>query len=181
MIESIQLCRLHALRVCRLGGLSFTPSINIIIGPNKSGKSTILKALHNCPHCHTTGTSSSSYLNTSTMNPHAPTAPPGDMRNMMLRIRGMFSSHGEIAKKALSTLPLRKHETLLIDEPEAGQDIAGMHQILSAFNIIAQRGGQVIAATHHPLLLRGTNVIELVDGWAETMLDECKSILQERQ
>jgi len=56
-----------------------------------------------------------------------------------------------------------------------------MHQILSAFNIIAQRGGQVIAATHHPLLLRGTNVIELVDGWAEAMLDECKSILQERQ
>jgi len=153
------------------GELGLLPGLNILVGPNGSGKSTVLRALHGCDECkkEMKGNTSVQYFNTETMNPHAASGAPGNLRNMTLRTRGVFSSHGQIMKAALVSLPLRKGETLLVDEPEAGQDMAGVERIRQGFGMLCDRGGQVIAASHHPLFLRGANVIELVGGYAEDM------------
>jgi len=171
MITAITLCLNHASRVKCLPEINFTAKINTLVGPNGSGKSTILRAIHKCKNCsmQTEGTESHLYFNAETMNPQLEHNFSGDMRNMILRTRALFSSHGEIMKDALTTIPIHKGETLLVDEPETGQDIDGILRIRKGFAAIIKEGGQVIMATHHPLLMLNTNVIELVPDYVEKM------------
>ena len=162
--------------------VEFKAGLNFLIGPNGSGKSMLLRALHECNRCFVEYRDSRRvhYFNAETMNPHAPDGPPGDMRNMILRTRGMFSSHGEIMKAALTTVPLRRGETLLVDEPETGQDAAGVKRIREGFDAIVKAGGQVIAASHHPLMLRGGHTIELEPGYVERIRAEYRRELCEK-
>jgi predicted ATPase len=83
---------------------------------------------------------------------------------MLLKTRGVFSSHGEILRAALFSLPVRKGAVLLVDEPEAGQDLDGLMLIRKGFDRIVAAGGQVLVATHHPLVWRDAHVIEPVPG-----------------
>ena len=101
-----------------------------------------------------------------TMNPHTVSGPPGNMRGMLLRTPGVFSSHGEIMKAALLSLPVGNRDVLLIDEPEAGQDLEAVLQIRKAFAAIAAKGVQVIAATHRPVFLPNACTIELGPNYA---------------
>jgi len=169
MISRLQLCFPHACRVDGPGELAFEPGLNVLVGPNGSGKSTVLRALHDCDECRkvSDGTPATQYFSSETMNPHTAGGAPGDWRNMVLRTRGLFSSHGQIMKAALASFPLRQGETLLVDEPEAGQDLEGVERMRRGFAAICSGGGQVIAASHHPLFLRDGNIIELLDGYAE--------------
>lgn len=179
MITQIELCFAHHLKVKGSATLRFRPGINVLIGPNGSGKSTVLRALHACSECRTTKTGNPEifYFNSETMNPHAPKGPAGDVRGMVLRTRGIFSSHGEIMRSALFSMPIQQGGVLLVDEPEAGQDLAGVERIRKGFDEICASGGQVIAASHHPLLMREAHLIELVPDYAETVRSSlCQSI-----
>jgi energy-coupling factor transporter ATP-binding protein EcfA2 len=149
--------------------VELAPALNVIVGPNGSGKSAVLRALHRCELCgkDVTGSSTVHYFSAETMNPQAPKEPAGDLRNMALRGRGVFSSHGEILKLALGSLPIREGDSILVDEPEAGQDLDGVERLCDGFRAISAEGGQVIVASHHPFFLLGTHVIELVPGYAD--------------
>jgi predicted ATPase len=107
------------------------------------------------------------YFNPETMNPHHPDYYPSDVREMILKTRGIFSSHGEILRAALFSLPVREGSVFLVDEPETGQDIKGVERIREGFDKIVASGGQVIVATHHPFLMQNTHLIELVPNYAE--------------
>lgn len=80
-------------------------------------------------------------------------------------------------KAALASLPVRKGGTLLVDEPDAGQDMDGVVCIRKGCDSIVKQGGQVIVATHHPLLLRDAHIIELAPGYAEKVRKTiCRSL-----
>ena len=171
MITQIELCLKHHLKVKGSATLRFQPGVNVLVGPNGSGKSTVLRALHSCDECRIGNPDSSPrlYFNPETMNPHHPDFYPSDVREMILKTRGIFSSHGEILRAALFSLPIREGSVFLVDEPETGQDLAGVERIREGFGRIVASGGQIIAATHHPLILRGTHLIELVPGYAKRL------------
>ena len=171
MISQIELCLKHRLKVKGSATFRFEPGVNVLIGPNGSGKSTVLRALHSCDECpiKTPDGAPTLYFNPETMNPHHPDYYPSDVREMILKTRGIFSSHGEILRAALFSLPIREGSVFLVDEPEAGQDIEGMERICEGFDKIVASGGQIIAATHHPLIMRDANLIELVQGYAEDL------------
>jgi predicted ATPase len=181
MILRIRLCYAHAVKVKGPAEVEFTAGLNFLVGPNGSGKSMVLRALHECNRCSIEylGERRVHYFNAETMNPHAASGPAGDMRNMILRTRGMFSSHGEIMKAALATLPLHRGETLLVDEPETGQDAGGVKRIREGLDAIVRAGVQVIAATHHPLMLRDGHLIELEPGYAQCIREEYRRALCE--
>ena len=171
MIKRIHLCFNHAVKVQGPAEFLFSPGVNVLMGPNGSGKSTVLRALHTCTSCKKEMSKQSSvhYFDTETMNPHTRTGAPGNMTNMLLKTRGRFSSHGEILKAALGSLPIRSGDVLLIDEPEAAQDFSGVEEIRKGFETICTKKGQVIAASHHPVIWQEANIIELVPGYAEVV------------
>ncbi len=171
MITQIKLCLKHRLKVKGSATFRFEPGVNVLIGPNGSGKSTILRALHSCDECRLGNPDSSPtlYFNPETMNPHHPDYYPSDVREMILKTRGIFSSHGEILRAALFSLPIREGAVFLVDEPETGQDIEGVERIRKGFDKIIDSGGQIIAASHHPLIMRDANLIELVPDYAECL------------
>ncbi|WP_160300598.1 ABC transporter ATP-binding protein [Kiritimatiella glycovorans] len=177
----MRLCFAHSLQVKGARTIEFSGGMNVVAGPNGSGKSTLLRALNTCERCEIrrAGGAPVRYFSAETMNPHHPTGPAGDMQEMILRVRGVFTSHGEIMRSALAAVPLREGETLLVDEPEAGQDLEGVKRIREAFDVLCARGGQVIAATHHPVLMEGVKVIELVPGYVGRMRAECRRWLGE--
>jgi Fe-S cluster assembly ATPase SufC len=174
MITSIELCSQHARLVKGPKTIHFSPGFNILVGPNGSGKSTVLRAIHACRECRKSVASDVAihYFNAESMNPHQMTGPVGSSLNMLLRVRGLFSSHGEIMKAALVSLPLKVGDVLLVDEPETGQDFAGIRRIRAGFETLARRKVQVIAATHHPGLLDGAAPVELVPGYVSRIRDE---------
>ncbi len=171
MIAQIELCLKHRLKVKGSATLRFQPGVNVLIGPNGSGKSTVLRAISGCDECRTENPDNTPtlYFNPETMNPHHPDYYPSDVREMILKTRGIFSSHGEILRAALFSLPIREGSVFLVDEPETGQDIEGVERIREGFDKIVASGGQIIAATHHPLIMRDANLIELVQGYAEDL------------
>jgi len=180
MITQIELCFPHSLKVKGSSTIRFEPGVNVIVGPNGSGKSTALRALHTCHECRIENPDGAPrlYFNPETMNPHHPDYYPSNVREMILKTRGIFSSHGEILRAALFSLPIRESTVFLVDEPEAGQDIEGVERIREGFDKIVASGGQIITATHHPLIMRNANILELVPFYAEqiknTLREACR-------
>jgi len=169
MIAQIDLCLKHRLKAKCPPTLRFQPGVNMLVGPNGSGKSTLLRAISECTECRVESPDGAPtlYFNPESMNPHHPDYYPVDVREMVLKTRGVFSSHGEILRAALFSLPIRKGTVFLVDEPETGQDIEGVERIRKGFDRIVASGGQVIAATHHPFMMRNTNLVELVPDYAK--------------
>jgi len=179
MIESIQLCFRHSVKVTGPGTLHFTPGVNILVGPNGSGKTTVLRAIHTCEKCRkaTDNTGTIHFFSSETMNPHNMNGSAGSVVQMLLRTRGVFSSHGEIMKAALVAMPVRRGDLVLIDEPESGQDLAGIMQLCKGFERLAASHVQVIAASHHPLFLRNGRVVELGTGYSNHLREEiCRAL-----
>lgn len=168
MIRSIQLCFTHARRLGGKHAFRLEPGINVVVGPNGSGKSTLLRALHECGECSKDrdGGEEIQYFNSEWMNPHNRADPDNSPLGMLLRTRGIFSSHGQIMKAAMVSLPVRQGGVLLIDEPEAGQDLASVARLAAGFRKLAAHDVQVIIGTHHPLFFRMGTLIELAPGYA---------------
>jgi len=117
------------------------------------------------------------YFDSETMNPHTDSRPAGNPLRMLLRTRGTFSSHGEIMKAALVSMPVRKGDLFLVDEPESGQDLAGVRVIAKGFEQLAANQVQVIAASHHPLFLQTGRLVELEPGYAAHLKHElCRTL-----
>jgi energy-coupling factor transporter ATP-binding protein EcfA2 len=112
------------------------------------------------------------YFDAESMNPHQMTGQARSAVNMLLRVRGQFSSHGKIMKAAMVSLPMRRGDVLLMDEPETDQDFAGIRRIHAGFGNLARRRVQVIAATHHPGLMGDATLIELETDYVTKMRQE---------
>jgi len=171
MIKKLELCLKHRIKVKGDSTLHFCAGVNVLVGPNGSGKSTILRALHECDLCKIEQSSSAEvlYFNAETMNPHRPDFYPTTVREMILQTRAIFSSHGEILRASLFSLPIKEGSVFLVDEPETGQDIEGVERIREGFDRIVEAGGQIIAASHHPLILRDAQTIELISGYKKEL------------
>lgn len=174
MLKRIHLCANHGRRVKRYRHLSFTPGLNLLIGPNGTGKSTILEAIAECPDCRRIEEGPTEYVHfdTERMNPHLGGGPTGDYRHVVVRTRALFSSHGETLRDAFSTLRVTPRTCLLLDEPESGQDFDNVLALRAAMDRAVSRGAQVICSTHQVLLWDCARFIELKRGYRERVMRE---------
>ena len=174
MIEHARLQFKWQRRVLRKSRLDFAPGLNTLAGPNGSGKSTIIKALLQGTDCELRFKDSTErrLFDTELMNPRVVSAPARTPAEMALRLRGNFSSHGQMIRHTLSALPAGpRGMTLLVDEPEAGQDFAAVQQIKRLMDAVCARGYQIIVASHHPVFWFATCLIELEPGYTRRVLE----------
>lgn len=163
MLNNLHLCDTHRWRVHRYRTLRFRPGLNLLIGPNGTGKSTILRAIAECPDCRRQEDEPANYLffDSESMNPKRTDRPIRNTTDMKLHLRALFSSHGEILQAAFSTLRMTPNTCLLFDEPEAGQDFDHLLALRAAMDRAIARGVQVIAATHEILFWERAHILEL--------------------
>lgn len=170
MITALRLCATHRHRVRHSRNITFTPGLNAIIGPNGTGKSTVLRVLHSCPDCYLerTGGGRTVQFHSDRDNPQTAGFEVKSPLDTLLQTRGLFASHGQIMRDVLATLPFGPGDTLLLDEPEAGQDLSWIEGIRDGLAEIAEElDVQVIMATHHPLLWVGAHLVEFAPDYAE--------------
>ena len=169
MLKSIHLCPNHGGRVKRYRRLSFKPGLNLLIGPNGTGKSTILRAIAECSDCRRIEERPTEYalFDSESMNPRLARGPAGNYTNMLLRIRAQFSSHGQTLQEAFSVLRITPHTCLLLDEPESGQDFEHVLALRAAMDRAVSRGAQVICSTHQVLFWARAHFIELRRGYRQ--------------
>ena len=174
MILSAQLQFKWQRRVWRKERLDFAPGLNTLAGPNGSGKSTIIKALLQGSDCELEFRDSHErrLFDTELMNPRVVSNPASTPAEMALRLRGNFSSHGQMIRHTLASLPAGPGGmTLLVDEPEAGQDFAAVQRIKRLMDAVCGRGYQLIVASHHPVFWFDTCLIELEPGYTRRVLE----------
>ncbi|MDD3605136.1 MAG: ABC transporter ATP-binding protein [Kiritimatiellae bacterium] len=167
MLKKIHLCMNHARRVKRYRELTFSPGLTLIIGPNGTGKSTVLRAIAECPDCvrHADESTQIVHFDAERSNPRLATGPAGNYTNMILRTRALFSSHGEILQDVFKTLGITPKTCLLLDEPEAGQDYDHVLKLRAAMDRAVKRGAQIICATHEFMFWERAHFIELRRGY----------------
>ena len=153
--------------------IEFGPGLNTLAGPNGSGKSTIIKALLQGVDCDLEfdGNRTRRLFDAELMNPRVLAGPAATPAAMALRLRGRFSSHGQMIQQALDALGAAEPgTTFLIDEPEAGQDFAAVQGIKRLMDAACTRGFQLIVASHHPVFWFDTRLIELDRGYVRAVL-----------
>jgi predicted ATPase len=169
VILSVTFCVAHRHRVRLEGAMRFDPGITVLAGPNGSGKSTILRSLRHCPHCvvERDGDAPAVLLAASSGDPKSPAFRRRTQADLVLDTRALFSSHGEIMRDVLSTITFDRGHTLLLDEPDNGQDAAWVERLRGALaDAVSRVGVQVIVATHNPLLWECGRLVELTPGYA---------------
>ncbi|MBZ0166232.1 MAG: hypothetical protein K8I00_05440, partial [Candidatus Omnitrophica bacterium] len=144
-----------------------------------SGKSTLLRAIHECPDCkgEIDPSTALAYFNSETMNPHRNESAHTGRGGSLIKVRAMFSSHGEILRDVLGQMKFKRGDTILLDEPENGQDLSWIIKIHRGLLTLTKSGVQVIAASHHPVCWRDGTIIELRQGYAARMRAKYQSYL----
>jgi predicted ATPase len=175
MLKRIELCYDHRRFVRGIRAAVFTSGINLVIGPNGSGKSSLLRAISSCRDCRRfeEGPTRYHYYDGELMNPHR----GGTKVDSLLAVRAMFSSHGETMRDVLASIPLRRKDTLVLDEPESGQDIEWLARIKRGFSMVEKRGCQLIVATHHPIFMGDFPTVELRRGYRKKLFAIYRELL----
>ena len=167
MLKTFHLCKPHQWRVRRYKRLTFHAGLNLIIGPNGPGKSTILRAIAGCPDCRRQEEGPTDYVlfDSENMNPRHAQKKVRTSTDMVLELRALFSSHGEILQAAFSALRMNPNSCLLFDEPESGQDFDHILSLRAAIDRAVAQGVQVIIATHEVIFWERAHIIELRRGY----------------
>lgn len=164
MIERIEFCAAHnPLIKYPYTTLEFAPGYNVVTGPSGSGKTLLLNAIRSCKECTVV-----SPPDLRGMIYHFSTE-YYDIRTVVGRSKAIESlkhlSHGEgtalLFGGPLKALAVKPKDTLLIDEPEAGMDLASCLEVAGSLNWLADKGIQVILGTHHPAFI--PNAMENTD------------------
>jgi len=174
VVLSVALCLRHSGRVSHQKKILFKPGLNVVIGPNGSGKSSLFEAILKCRDCSCVYDTKTTfqYFNSETMNPHRNSSRFRGIDGSLIKVRAMFSSHGETMRDVLRFTPLIPGDCFLLDEPESGHDIDWVIRIRKGLEMLVRSGSQVILASHHPVFVRDANIIELKRGYQKHILKE---------
>ncbi|HBG61668.1 MAG: hypothetical protein A2Y03_10630 [Omnitrophica WOR_2 bacterium GWF2_38_59] len=179
MLQSIKICYKHSRFIDGRKNITFDPGFNVVVGPNGSGKSTLLESIYKCPDCEKVQDNDQvyQYFNSETMNPHRSEEYFDGINGSIIRVRAMFSSHGETMRDVLRYIGFKKGDCLLLDEPESGHDLSWIIRIRKGLNEICKKGCQVIVASHHPAFFNDAKIIELRRGYVARTLKKLKKLV----
>jgi predicted ATPase len=173
MIRTITFCVNHWTKIEMMDGgrhnqLHFAPGYNALVGPNGAGKTSVLEAIADCSLCKKDQSQrhEAKFITSESLNPLTGVK-LNTREEMILAIRALFSSHGEVVRQTLEHQRYAGEDCILIDTPETGQDIEQSQVIHDRLKQVCDKHGvQLIVATHSPVFLRNADkIVELEERY----------------
>lgn len=147
--------------------IEFKPGINLLVGDQGTGKSTLLQQLaqfgklKNAPSgdCAVVVLASKpvpvGYFDFEKHNPRIqPGFGMGYGYDTATQVQSMFQSHGEFVRDWTAVIGRHKGSGLyLLDEPDAALCPRSAYTMARAFKAAETEGAQIVAAVHNPILI----------------------------
>ena len=145
--------------------IPFRPGMNLLVGDQGCGKSSLLLALRSGSECKDDHQAravrdkvdivyspcASRFFDFEKDNPRTL---PSFGKNVQFQIGSMSKSHGETAWAILESLEgLSAGDVLMVDEPDSALSPRSVKKLVQAFKSLIDKGVQIVAAVHNPYLI----------------------------
>lgn len=149
----------------------FRPGVNLLVGDQGTGKSSMFQAIQVCGMKKTRSWNLPSRDSIPAFIDYE--APPVPVfafdfehdnhrtktwfdDDIGFHVSAMFHSHGQTVMAMIDAwLQIDKPMIVLVDEPDMALSIRSCHKLVRAFEHVAGQGGQVIATAHNPIVISG--------------------------
>jgi predicted ATPase len=143
----------------------FRPGVNLLVGDQGSGKSSLLAALkavglkdppYKFKHLQETTIVKAGPCKTFSFDFEKDNVRTQShfSKNMMFQIVSMRKSHGETNIAMLNSLQEAADCVVMMDEPDMALSIRTCQLLVKRFKELESRGSQVIAAVHNPIVIK---------------------------
>lgn len=138
----------------------FRPGVNLLVGDQGCGKSSLLKAIH-VGGTKAKGLSGDKQPRNSVLIEASPIKmykfdfEKDNLRtqsyfgdNVQFQVASMWSSHGECTRAIIIGVEEASEVLFLLDEPDVALSIRSCNQLVTTFKGAAERGCQILASVH---------------------------------
>jgi predicted ATPase len=141
--------------------VEFQDGMNLIVGENGSGKSTVLQLITEGKKSEYSTVDVNNvqfmYFDTEKHNPRTRNYLPE--KGAMFQVASHFWSHGQTLFPILEHIKEISNQLVLIDEPESGISLSNQVKLLEAMDIAIKNSCQIVLATHSYVFIRSAEKV----------------------
>ena len=141
----------------------FIDGLNVIVGENGSGKSTMLWLMSNLDGMDKVAEVKLvnkdllvdfSFLDTEKQNPRMTDNSHLRGEDYTYGLLSNFSSHGEVIFPLVKAIGEMKNKICIVDEPESGVSLSNQKKLVRAFRKAVKNGCQLVLTTHSYVIIK---------------------------
>lgn len=145
-------------RIFKSGDIfTFRPGLNVLVGKNGSGKSSLLHAMCHKPdflEFEKDGDCSYEFFDFEKDDPRTKQGfAEGSADALKFHISALWHSHGEVNLVILKRLDESKNTIMACDEPDQALHIESCMKLVELMKRSVERGNQLIITAHNPVII----------------------------